>query len=430
MKMQASRSGTDGMPAHRVFYRLIVLFLIAQSLPLVAQGQQFRPNRGLPAALELSGDWYPVISASGRQNLRTNHTLARAAVSFTGSSYLRIDFDTSHVRFLSVADGGFAWRLSKDGIAGAWTLAQAVTPLVTIATNLDPKSRYIFEMVITAMPIPSPTLALDVRESVERFRDHGGLQGLFVDIAGFRVSGTATWLTMPPPLHPHMEVIIYGDSLADGFVPFNAAGAPHPFGALVSWPARAVQLALANLPTPRTPKLINHSFRGWAGCRTMYPMFGYADEATFRAQNPHAHPHISSMIDRSHPTAPTFTTNNVELVIYQLAQNDTGTGRLTVPWAYRADIIANVNQIRTAWPNAKILVCSTHLDSPLGLMQRAEMKAAMLSMGYRNDPMLHYVDTGDMLSGLGIPSQPAHPLAFIHDVWTFLGAIELYYFLK
>ncbi|MCA9323153.1 MAG: hypothetical protein KDB53_20600 [Planctomycetes bacterium] len=411
----------------RYFLAILVLLTVGASAQT-----QYHPSAKLPAELVLSGDWYSMSHAgAAAPTLRTNHTLARLSIGFIGSSRFGLEWDTTRTTVPLLVHGSYAWRVIRAGQPQPWVLVQPVEAFRILLQGLDPRITYTFELITTAGPIPSPTLPSATAAMVERFRDRAGLQGQFLDLKGVFADRTVTWLSAATNPKPDLNVLILGDSLADGLVPLNASGASHPFGALVSWPARSVELAAAYLPTPRNPRIINHSFRGWWGCNLALPFMGFPTEAAFRIANPWVHPRFDQILDRSHLAAPTFkTTGPVDLVIYQLAQNDIATGRLANPTAYQADIVNNVNLIRATWPAAKVLVCATHLGTPNGLAQRNLMHQALLSLGYRSDPQLHFVDTGRILQTLGFPPQPAHPLPLVHDLWAFVYALELWSFLQ
>ncbi len=406
------------------WFAVVILFSVL--LP----AQQFKPNRRFPAQLQLSGDWYSLPVGRSEYRLRTNHTLARISIRFTNTTTFGLSWDTTWIQFPTLVAGAFAWRLGKGASPGIWHLAEPILPQQTLARFLDPANDYTFELLTTSGPIVAPGTPAATTSMIERFRDFAGVQGYFIDLKSVDADPGVTWLPPRPAPYPEMQVLILGDSLADGLVPFNAAGAAHPYGALVSWPRRAVELGCSLLPNPRTPRFINHSFRGWWGCELALPYMGYSTEQAFRSANPWAQPRFDLIFDRSHLFAPPFELPNPELIIYQLAQNDILTGRLANPAAYRQDIVNNITMLRVKWPNAKILVAATHLSTPLGLTQRQEMQAAMNFLGYRTDPKLDFVDTGAILDVLGLSPQPAHPLSFIHDVWTYFIGIQLFWFLQ
>lgn len=406
------------------WFAVVVLFSVL--LP----AQQFKPNRWFPAQLQLSGDWYSLPVGRSDYRLRTNHTLARISIRFTNTRQFGLSWDTTRIQFPTLVAGAFAWRLGKGPSPGVWHLAEPILPQQTLARFLDPANDYTFELLTTSPPIAAPGTPSATTSMIERFRDFAGVQGYFMDLKSVDADPGVIWLPPRPAPFPEMQVLILGDSLADGLVPFNAAGAAHPYGALVSWPRRAVELACSLLPNPRTPRFINHSFRGWWGCELALPYMGYPTEQAFRMANPWAQPRFDLIFDRSHLYAPPFVLPNPELIIYQLAQNDTLTGRLANPAAYRQDIVNNITMLRVKWPNAKILVAATHLSTPLGLTQRQEMLAAMNLLSYRTDSKLDFVDTGAILDVLGLSPQPAHPLSFIHDVWTYFIGMQLYWFLQ
>ena len=129
------------------------------------------------------------------------------------------------------------------------------------------------------------------------------------------------------------------------------------------------------------------------------------------------------MLKRDHPGAPTWKLDRVDLVLYQLAQNDYGTLRLATPELYKADIVRNIRAIRTAWPGAKLLVTCTHLGDPPGqLYQQRLMTEALESLHHAKDADLHFVNTCRVLHDRGAYPQRSHPPEKTHDIWgTWIG---------
>lgn len=399
--------------------RYILLMLLGVACSSTTSPAQLTLDKAFPPAMEMSGDWYRIEYPGTMPRLRTNHTLASLRVAFTGTRTIGLDWATDFFMFNTIVPGAFSWRLKKWGYALPWNHGAIIGPDLVLANNLDPWASYELEVYTTIIPLPAPGTLVS---QIERWRDQVALQGYFFELRRVIADDSAIF-SAPAASLPVMNCVIYGDSLADGLVP--GVGGPNPRGAFASWPRKALEYACANIQTPRTPRFINHSAGGWWGCGIEFPYLGFPDEPSWRAANPWAAPNFWEVVEKSHLGAPRFEIQNVELVIYQLAQNDIATGRLSNAPAYEQDIIDNVNLIRQTWPGAKILVCSTHLDTSNGLLQRQLMFNALDTLGYRFDPDLHFVDTGQVLASVGITNQPGHPIEPVHDIWGMLIGMHL-----
>ncbi|MCA9323452.1 MAG: SGNH/GDSL hydrolase family protein [Planctomycetes bacterium] len=395
--------------------------------------RDYRPSEPFPPELELSPDWYRRTSSDDApERWRTNHSLATIRFNVTATTRVGLRFAQDQITAPGLKPGFCAWRL----FAGQTLLREERRHSLmsaVFAEGLEPDLTHRLEVTITLPLDPDSDPA--ALSQVERWREGVGQQGAFVDLLGLVVDDAAKLLPLPAPPRPWLDYLVYGDSLADGGV-MEPDGGPEgdtPYrlnaaGAAAGWPAKAVRRACELLEAPRTARGINHSFGGWWGCRLAFPLHGIEDETRLRALQPWMAPNFFEMPDRCHPGAPRFGIDTVDLVVYALAQNDQGTGRLKEPGAYVADLHANIDLIRKTWPGARILVAATHVsDKPSGKVQQALMERALMSPGYdhRRDPELHFTSLTRILYAHGLLPQRTHPPERIHDLWAEAVAEEI-----
>ena len=425
----------------RVTFLLLTGILVAVSCgqnaaapaPLGATWQREKAlSPDLPQELVLSPDWYASPRRRTAPCWRTNHTLATVSLRFRGSRTIGLRFSRDFINVPGLRPGFLAWTLKgsdgKNRSAARHFLGNPV-----FADDLDPRLTYTLEAEIRHLLDPdSPPDAL---RHIERFRDEGGRQGAFADLVGVVRDASCEFLPPEEPPSPWLNYIVYGDSLADGGI-LEPDGGPEGVkefhlnakGAAASWPRKAIRQACRLLKHPRTPRGINHSFGGWWGCHLEFPYKGAATDTHLRSQQPWLPPNFAEVVNRSHPTAPPFAIDHMDLVIYALAQNDAGTGRIKEPGAYVRDIQQNIRLIRRTWPGAKILVVPSHVvDRKGGRIQQSLMRLALMSgdTDYRKDPALHVVSLSRILFEHGKLPQRTHPPEAIHDLWALSLAPEI-----
>ncbi len=419
---------------------LLVTGSCAQETPHPPLAERWQRERALspdlPRELVLSPDWYPFSRRGphGRPSprWRTNHTLATVGLRFRGTRRIGLRFASDFFNVPGLQAGFLAWTLTSPGETARGAARHPLTrPL--FAEDLDPLRTYSLAVEIRFLLDPdTPPAAL---RRIERFRDEGGRQGAFADLVGVVRDADCEFLPPEAPPSPWLDYIVYGDSLADGGI-LEPDGGPegvkafhvNPLGAAAGWPRKAIRLACKLLKHPRTPRGINHSFGGWWGCHLEFPYKGVANARLLRKELPWLPPDFASVVNRSHPTAPPFATKHMDLVIYALAQNDMGTGRLKKPGAYVRDIQENIRLLRRTWPGAKILVVPTHVvEREGGRIQQSLMRLALMSgdTDHRRASDLHLVSLTKILFEHGKLPQKTHPPQAVHDLWALSLAPEI-----
>ena len=373
----------------------------------------FPPTTTLPIEMRTSGDWYRVRGTDGRVRLHTSHRLARCAVGVRGTRRIALRFAEDFHAVPTSHSGRIAWRLRGPGQDGKWRDGVVIADRIELATDLDPAADYQVEFETTAPP--EIELALWFEPATPWFAP-SGVAARGHEFVGFEVDGGARFLPPPAPSSAPWYVVVYGDSILDGFVPLVRGddSKKDPRGARAHWARTIARRVAARMSPPRHAVVINHSFGGWWGCRLGVKSLGFETETDLRATQPLLLPRFETLTNRTDLIAPPFAMPRVDAVIYALGTNDPGADRFGQSKLYEDDIRRNIETLRTTWPKAKILMCSTHLNGFVHLLQRRFMQNACISARHESDPDLHFVDVYLALRRAKIKPLPYHPTAAGH----------------